>query len=151
MSLTPPGSMGQQPSIFGKPPRGSPLLWQLLLSPLTMCQHVAFCTSGCHSSVPGEGAPPSPHPAVIDCHSAGFSPGRPRVLLLEAAIQGFLVAESPASYCSPQTLPSRVPSATNGLPTSCNCLGSTSEFVCLLRDVLPQGAPLDGSESLAAT
>lgn len=69
------------PTPFSKPPQGSPhLLWQLLLCPLTMCQHVAFCTSDCHSSVPGEGAPPSLHPAVI------------------ATVQGFHQAGH-ASYC----------------------------------------------------
>lgn len=56
----------RSPTPCGKPPRGSPQrLWQLLLSPVTTCQHVAFCTSGCHSSVPAEGAAPSLHPAVI--------------------------------------------------------------------------------------
>lgn len=58
-------------------------------------------------------------------------------------------ARFPASCCSPQILPSHVPSATDGLPTSCNYLGDTGEFVCLLRDVLPQGAPLGGLEPLA--
>lgn len=137
------------PILFGKPPRGSPqLLWQMLLSPLTMWQHIfykwlpLFCVWRRCSPV---------STPCGDCQSVGFPPGRARFLLLEAAVQGFLVVERPASYCRPQTFPSHIPSAANGLPTSCNCLGRASEFVCLLWDVLPQGAPLGGLEPLAAT
>lgn len=35
--------------------------------------------------------------SCYDCHSTGFPPGRPLILLLETVVQGFLVAESPSS------------------------------------------------------
>lgn len=56
-------------------------------------------------------------------------------LLLEAAVQGFVVAESSASCSRPQTSPSYDPGPMCGLQIASSCWGGISGFACLLWDI----------------
>lgn len=131
----------RSPTPCGKPPPGSPQrLQQLLLSPVTTCRHVAFCTSGCCLPVPAEGAAPSLHPAVIATAQGFRQAGCWRL---------WLRAQPPPAAPRPQQATASVPRrAYEPVATAEEVRG---DLHVSSETSLPQGAALVGLETQTVT
>lgn len=107
---------------------------------MTTCRHVAFCTSGCCSPVPAEGAAPSPHPAVIATAQGLHQAGCWRLWL----------------RAQPPTAAPRPRQATASVPRMAYEPAATAEEMqgdlhVSFETSLPQGVALVGLETQAVT